>query len=109
MPNNPKSVFPLKCMTCPQMPHESSQSARVFLCAARTIKYLSDAVRNSEQWKEVQPEMVHVLVTGLIQCAILEAANKSSGSFMEVVSRASAQDVEQALKLAKQDTKSTLF
>jgi len=109
MPNNPKSVFPLKCMTCPQMPHESSQSARVFLCAARTIKYLSDAVRNSEQWKEVQPERVHVLVTGLIQCGILEAANKSPGSFMEVVSRASAQDVEQALKLAKQDTKSTLF
>jgi len=30
MPNNPKSVFPLKCMTCPQMPYESSHSARFF-------------------------------------------------------------------------------
>ncbi len=57
----------------------------------------------------MQPERVHGLVIGLIQCGILEAANKSPGSFMEVVLRASAQAVEQALKLAKQDKKDTLF
>ncbi len=57
----------------------------------------------------MRPERVHVSVTRLIQCGILEAANKSPGSFMEVVLRASAQDVEQALKLAKQDKNNTLF
>ncbi|KAA6427494.1 MAG: origin recognition complex 1 [Trebouxia sp. A1-2] len=76
---------------------------------AWTVKYLCDAVRTSEQWRKVQPDRIHGLVIRLIRCGIFEAANKSPGSFMEVVMRASAQAVEQALMLAKQDKKDPLF
>ncbi|KAL0022861.1 hypothetical protein WJX77_000862 [Trebouxia sp. C0004] len=76
---------------------------------AWTVKYLYDAVRNSLQWRKVQPNRVNDLVIRLIECGILEAANKSPGSFMEVVLRAPAQAVEQALKLAKQDKEDCLF
>ena len=62
-------------------------------------------MRNSEQWRNVRPERVYGLVIGMIQCGILEAANNSPRSFMEVVLRASPQAVEQALNLAKQDKK----
>lgn len=66
-------------------------------------------MRNSEQWRKVQPNRIYDLVIRLIQCGILKAANKSPGSFMEVVLSASAQAVELALKLAKQDKEDPLL
>ena len=63
----------------------------------------------SQQFREVGPNTVQQAVIRLLQGGMLHSINTLPGTYRQVVLNAFEEDVELALKLAKNDRQSFLF
>ena len=84
-------------------------SRTVRLYAAWSVLELCESVRMSQQFREVGPNTVQQAVIRLLQGGILQSMNTLAGTYRQVALNAFAEDVELALKLAKDDRQNFLF